>query len=217
MPHLQPWFKNPVAITMRTITVGGNTFDVYVSHPEDSYKKSDSIVLVIKRRWGTYPSNMQEGDQVQVVLAIDRCFAKIAVDNSCDSTSTVPMLCPGYEIVTGMVVTGYKISTPPERGSGPISVHCDLYHVNSGVAIPSVATALRQSLAIRQKTHIVESAPPFKFLETAFDIFYTCHKDEDGIAHTEAIFMHKVGLGYADINSSQLTSHVFRAIDWQVQ
>ncbi|KAF7968756.1 hypothetical protein HWV62_29551 [Athelia sp. TMB] len=197
---------------MRTVTVGGNTFNVYVSHPEDSYRKSECVVLVIKRRWGTYPSSMIEGDQVQVVLAIDRCFAKIAADNR--YTFTAPMLCPGHEIVTKVLVTGYRTLTPSECPSGPITIHCDWYHVNSGVAVPSVAIVLRQPFAIRQKTHIVESAPSSSVIEAAFDIFYTRYKDKAGIAHTEAVFMHKDGLGYVDINTNPLTSQVFRAIEW---
>ena len=71
-PHLENIFSQPEVISMRTVTVGGNTFDVYVSHIESSHRKEDSVVLVIKRRWGTCPSNMIEGDQAQVVVAIDR-------------------------------------------------------------------------------------------------------------------------------------------------
>ena len=114
------------------------------------------------------------------------------------------------------MVRAHSIGFPGTRKSVPISVHCDLHHINEGIVIPSLKSLMKKNLPICLKMHSVRTGTPFTpaYMETHFHIFYTRSVDRDGILRTEAILLRRVNKRYENIESILQTKQVARAVKW---
>lgn len=109
------------------------------------------------------------------------------------------------------MVRAWTTTDSPMYGHGTVSVHCDLHHINQGVAIPLLRCIFEKPLDIHHISRVLNTLPT----PIIFDIFFTCDLQSDGSVLREAVFMRRVGTMYLDIlviHAHQLNE----AMNWQV-